>query len=233
MPGADIRAVLFDAGNTLIHLDHAFIAAQLAQRGMPIGADRLQEAEYTAKDWVDRDLEARRAGRDAERRESYFSVLLDSAGVPPDLADNVLAELQAAHAADCLWRVIAPDTASVLTTLRVRGYPLGVVSNADGRVEHDLRRRGLDGHFERVIDSHHVGIEKPDPRIFALGLEAVRARPEHALYVGDIYSIDVQGARAAGLSAILLDPLDRYHSAACVRIRTLADLLDRLPARTA
>ena len=71
-------------------------------------------------------------------------------------------------------------------------------------------------------------MEKPDARIFALALERLEAVAAESLYVGDIFSIDIEGANGAGLSAILLDPLDRY-AASCQRVRCLRDLLALLP----
>jgi putative hydrolase of the HAD superfamily len=51
-----------------------------------------------------------------------------------------------------------------------------------------------------------VGVEKPDPSIFHLALEQARGPGAAAVYVGDLYSVDVLGARGAGLDAVLLDP---------------------------
>lgn len=232
MPACDwpepIRAILFDAGNTLVHLDHEFIAETARAAGFRCTAADVHEAEYAAKQWVDRVMAERRAGRDDTRRQSYFSVALEALGVPPNTAKAILRILEEANAADCLWRVVTEGTHDALAALRTRGYTLGVVSNADGRIERDLGRRGLRSHFTAVIDSAVVGVEKPDPRIFALGLEAVGAPAAETLYVGDIYSIDILGAEGIGMSAVLLDPLERY-PAPCRRIPTLATLLDVLP----
>ena len=66
-----------------------------------------------------------------------------------------------------------------------------------------------------VIDSAVEGVEKPDPAIFRLALERTGVAPEDALYAGDIYSIDVVGARAAGLRPVLVDEGDLYPDADC------------------
>lgn len=63
-----------------------------------------------------------------------------------------------------------------------------------------------------------------DPRIFQLALDACSASPETTVYVGDIYEIDVRGARATGITPVLLDPLSRYGGVDCLCI----DSLDRL-----
>ena len=79
--------------------------------------------------------------------------------------------------------------------------------------------------FDVVIDSHEVGVEKPDPRIFDFALEAAGCAPERAVYVGDIYRIDVVGARAAGIPAILFDRAGRATNVDCLTIRSLAELV--------
>ena len=76
-----------------------------------------------------------------------------------------------------------------------------------------------------MIDSHVVGVEKPDARIFHLALDACGARREQAVFIGDIYEIDVQGARNAGITPLLLDPLGLYGDVDCDRIDRLGRLL--------
>jgi putative hydrolase of the HAD superfamily len=83
---------------------------------------------------------------------------------------------------------------------------------------------GLREHFDFVIDSTLVGMEKPDPRIFRMGLERLGVAPEEAVYVGDIYEIDVVGARAAGMAAVLVDPLNRWTDLDCDRIAAIHEL---------
>ena len=75
-----------------------------------------------------------------------------------------------------------------------------------------------------MLDSAEEGVEKPDPRIFELALERSGARREETLHVGDLYHVDVEGARAVGLRAVLLDTADLYAGFDCRRIRTLGEL---------
>jgi HAD superfamily hydrolase (TIGR01509 family) len=121
------------------------------------------------------------------------------------------------------------DTPALLETLCARGYTLGVVSNADGRVAASLDACGIAPHFKVVIDSHVVGVEKPDPRIFRLALDACGTHPEETIYIGDIYEIDIVGARNAGIRPFLLDPLSLYGEVDCERIDSLTRLLELLP----
>ena len=234
------RAVLFDAGNTLLHLDYLFIANLLEEHGCPRTAMEIRIAEYAAKAAIDRELAPSVATPDSiegllwptgGERPSYFAVALHQLGIGVDQTPPILDALKRHNEADCLWRVIHPDTAGVLDDLRSRGLKLGVVSNADGRIEGDIRRRGLGDHFATVVDSHVVGVEKPDPKIFSIAMERIGSQPDETIYVGDVYAIDILGARSAGMEAILVDTLDRYPgNLDCRRIRGLGELLDILPA---
>ena len=76
-----------------------------------------------------------------------------------------------------------------------------------------------------VVDSHVVGVAKPDPRIFAPALAALGTPPERVAYIGDSVTMDVNGARAAGLRPVLLDPFDDHPWADHDRIVSLDELL--------
>jgi putative hydrolase of the HAD superfamily len=113
-----------------------------------------------------------------------------------------------------------------------------VVSNASGQIEDVLARSGVcqvgDGNgcsMRVIVDSHVVGIAKPDPRIFDFALEHFRDIDRSRIaYVGDSVTMDVAGGRAAGLHPVLLDPFDDHPGADFDRIRTLSELLDRTAA---
>jgi putative hydrolase of the HAD superfamily len=111
--------------------------------------------------------------------------------------------------------------------------PVGVVSNASGQIEEVLQRSGVcqvgDGPHTSVrviIDSHIVGVAKPDVRIFEHALEHFEGIERRRIaYVGDSVTMDVGGARAAGLHPILLDPFDDHPGADFDRIGSLLDLV--------
>jgi len=225
-PLGGISTLLFDVGNTLHHLDHGFIADSVSRHGHPVNASQVAAAELVAKRAIDEAFRARAAGSDSTRQVAYFETILETLGVAAAQADVVLAELRAENLRSSLWRVMHPETPGLFAELRRRGFTLGVVSNADGRVAAALAATGLQPHLRAIIDSHVVGVEKPDARIFELGLQACGAAPQAAAYIGDIYEIDVRGARNAGMTAIVLDPLGAYVGADCIRIESLAELLD-------
>lgn len=217
--------ILFDAGGTLVYLDYTFLARELRCAGIAVSPRAIRFAEYAAKAEIDRRLGGAVADTDEMRRRPYFVTLLDHLGVESTLADVLIERFDAAHKQDNLWRKMLPSTPAVLSELRKRGFTLGVVSNADGRIAAILQKCGIAELFATVIDSHDVGVEKPDPRIFALALDRLHTRPDQAVYVGDIYGIDVVGSERAGLQAVLLDPLGGYGEVPCRKIRHLRELL--------
>jgi putative hydrolase of the HAD superfamily len=103
-----------------------------------------------------------------------------------------------------------------------------VVSNSDGRVAEALEAAGLRGYFDVVVDSALVGVEKPDPAIFRAALEVLEVPPAEALYLGDLYDVDVLGAKAAGIPAVLLVPPGAPRPAGCATVGSLQELADDL-----
>jgi HAD superfamily hydrolase (TIGR01509 family) len=223
----DVDAVLFDAGGTLIRLDYAFMRACASRRSHEVSDAALARGEAVVRREIDR-REAQTDGpreRDADRVALYFGAVLESAGVASAAAAAAAEEIAAEHARANMWRVAMPRAAEVLAQLRARGFRIGVVSNADGRVAALLEGAGLAPHLETIVDSHHEGVEKPDPEIFRRALARLAVPAARAAYVGDIFAIDVIGARAAGLAPILIDETGGYADAACPRIAALGELL--------
>ncbi len=102
------------------------------------------------------------------------------------------------------WMVF-PDVRPALDELRRDGARLAVVSNWDSRLPRVLEMLGLAPYFDVVGVSHLEGVEKPDPEIFRRVLERLGARAAEALHVGDVSDLDLAGARAAGVAAVLID----------------------------
>jgi putative hydrolase of the HAD superfamily len=230
---AQLDAVLFDAGGTLMHLDYACMAAIVRAHGIELSAAALRRAEGASRLAIDAHARSTGgvAGTDATRRDGYFANLLRAAQVARERLPAILAAFEAENLAANLWRVPLEQAAETLQGLRARGLRTAVVSNADGRVEALLRAAGLGAHLELVVDSHFEGVEKPDPEIFHRALARMGVRADRAAYVGDIYSIDVLGARAAGLAPVLIDSVGAYPDVDCPKIERLSDLLDRIPRR--
>ena len=219
-----VRAVLFDAGNTLLFLDYERLAAGVSP---VVGLDLTASGLARGADQAAREME-RAAATDRERASLYLEALFRLAGVPDERLEDVRRVLHRLHAERHLWTGVDSRTAAALSRLRAAGLKLGVVSNSDGRVEQALAAAGLRDFFDVVVDSGLTGIEKPDPRIFAAALDALGIAPEEAIYIGDIYEVDVVGARAAGLAAALVDPDGRHAGRGLPTGRSVADVIDLL-----
>ena len=105
---------------------------------------------------------------------------------------------------DALYRQTVSETACsrhVLLQLKVH-YPMVLVSNFYGNIATVLKEFQLDGIFQSVIESAVVGVRKPDPRIFTLGVEALGLHPEEVMVVGDSIDKDIIPARKAGCQTI-------------------------------
>jgi len=204
------------------------VSAALAARGVTVAAEVLAAAEPHVKRLLDVPGQIQ-ASNDSQRGWSYFNLLLAQAGIERSQStDQALEELHAYHAAHNLWELVPDGVVPALERLRRRVARLVVVSNANGRLHVMMERVGLTRFFDLMLDSQVEGVEKPDPRLFEIALERAGARAETTLHVGDFYWIDVRGARAAGVHAVLLDAAGLYESADCPRVRSLGELADLL-----
>ena len=202
-----IRAIFFDAGNTLIHMDYGAIGAALAGHGIERSADDVQRAEWRARVRLDASIAGRTSTESSDTAELYLRYVLDELHVRDAATVTALATWRRSYNPPVgLWTEGEPEAEAALTLARARGLRTACISNSNGTVASILDGLGLGRYLDFVIDSSHVGVEKPDPRIFQIALERGGLDATEAVYVGDLYSIDVVGARAAGLAAILMDP---------------------------
>jgi len=222
-----IDTVFLDAGGVLCHPSWTRVADALVRHGADVTAAVLAGAEQKATFDID-NASTIGSTDDRERGWLYFNYVLHHAGVKQNKGtDAALDELREYHRHDNLWEHVEPDVAPALAALKDRGLKLVVVSNANGRLRHLFDRLGLTKWFDHVLDSHEWGVEKPDPRLFQLALEQSRADAARTVHVGDLYHVDVMGARKAGLrDAILFDMRDLYRDVDCPRVASLAALVE-------
>ncbi|GIU95579.1 MAG: hydrolase [Gaiellaceae bacterium] len=100
------------------------------------------------------------------------------------------------------------DAPPVLEELRRHGLLIGLVSNGQRDLEEFVAHHGLA--VDATVGSRSHGRVKPHPSIFVAALEALGVGPAEAAMVGDSYEDDIEGARALGMRAILLDRDGRY-----------------------
>ena len=193
------RIVTFDVGQTLVELDLDFLAARVATRGIVVEAASLRHAAGPAWERYD----ARTAAGDQGQAvwHELMTMLLTGAGVGGDVSGTV-AWLWAQQPTCNLWRHPIPDMVALARELAADGVRVGVVSNSEGRIAELLAEIGIADPFAAVIDSGRLGIEKPDPRIFAAALAALGVTDGNAVHIGDAWAADIAGALAAGWRAI-------------------------------
>jgi len=219
-----ITHLFFDAGNTLVFPNFGLVSQKFAARGVTVDVETLDRAEAKTRYQLD-DPALIRSSNDNARWTLYFETIFRHSGIrDAALVTSVVDELRQIHRTSNLWELVPPDVPEALKQLKGR-YRMSVISNANGTVREKLRRVGLLDFFETVLDSAEEGVEKPDPRIFHAAVKRTGAKMEESLYIGDMYHIDVAGARAAGMEVVLLDPAGLHHDKPVRRIAGLAALL--------
>lgn len=227
MAAADRRfdAVWLDAGGVLVLPDPTVLGPLLEYYGGSPDLDRHRRAHYAAM--------AVKSTQAADERDwlAFDRAYVGSVGVPDDDVDVAAVVLGLTRHAP-LWRWPIPESVTALAALAAAGVPLGVVSNASGQCEAVLARSGVcqigpgpATDVRCVVDSHLVGVAKPNPGIFEHAVPAFPGLERHRIaYVGDSVAMDIGAAAAAGLHPILLDPYDDHPGAPFERIRSLAEL---------
>ena len=223
--GRPIEAVLIDAGGVLVDPNWELVAGLLAARGAPVPAAVLRAAEPAAKREID---DATVIGSTTEdgRTSSYLARVVRHAGIAMDrdALDGASQEMNSLHAQRGLWEVVPAGALGALDALRSAGLRLALASNADRVLRGKLYELGIAARLDHLGISGEMGVEKPDPRFFAGILAAINVPPDRALHVGDVYEIDVVGARAAGVGVVLVDIEDRSIDRDVTRIRGLREL---------
>jgi putative hydrolase of the HAD superfamily len=210
-PVRSLRAVFFDAGNTLLRMNYAVIAVELLGHGVRVSALDVQRAEWRARVRLDTELAARpirhASTESVGSGDLYSRLILAELGIGNSgVIEAVTAWRRAYNRPAGLWNTAEPDAEAALRLVREAGLGAAVISNSNGSVRGVLDSLDLGRHLDFVVDSSEVGVEKPDARIFQLALQQAGLGAGEAVYVGDLYSVDVLGARGAGLTAVLLDP---------------------------
>ncbi|MEM9380424.1 MAG: HAD-IA family hydrolase [Planctomycetota bacterium] len=222
------KALLVDFGGTLAteRSSRAAIYAEAARaRGVEVEDARMARLMAAAHDRLPREHDGEfRYGRGWFERFMRI-IFTDELRLSSATLQGIAGELFARFADARTFRVF-PDARDLLGRARARGLPIAVVSNWSEALDGLVRDLGLD--VDVVLSSAVLRSEKPEPAIFLAALRAVGADPADALHVGDSLRCDVEGARAVGVRAVLLDrsATGRAGSAAkgVPRVRSLEDL---------
>jgi len=188
------KAVLLDALGTMVELEPPAprLAAALGIEPGPRveAAMRAEMAHYR-----DHAHEARDADALERLRAECAALLTRELGIAVD-AETMMEAIR--------FRAY-PDAAPALADLGERGITRICVSNWDFALPDVLERCGLAAALDGIVTSAAVGARKPDPGIFTAALELAGCAPGEALHVGDTAAEDLDGARAAGIEAVLID----------------------------
>ena len=214
-----ITTIFFDVGNTLLFPNHERIHAPLEARGVRPDPEHLRDLERRTKKKFD-SLMTTNGSHDHSFWWMFYSQLLQELGVDDNaFRDQLVSGIR--NSAN--WDRVLPGTCERLLEIGAQ-YRIGVISNADGKIEKVLAKCEIARCFRTITDSGLVGFEKPCPEIFQHALASLNAKPEESLYVGDVYSVDYLGATKAGMHAILMDVSGAYREKGLPRVESLEQL---------
>lgn len=234
-----IRTIFFDAGFTLLR--SAESTPQICQRvgqqlGLHIHLDAVEQRMEEAEDYFFRQARKNRhtwADEQAiyEFWVGYYMTLLRPFVEEHDeprlykLASAITDEYEQ-HTS---WTTY-PDVLPTLTALQARGYNMGIISDWGVALAPIVRNLGLTSYFDTLIISAATRYAKPAPMLYEQALRRANAVADYTLHIGDSYIHDVLGARAVGMTPVLLDRAHRLEpsSVDCALVHSLYELLDLL-----
>jgi putative hydrolase of the HAD superfamily len=223
------RAVFFDVGETLVHVDPTFadlFVSVLAGAGHERTVDQVRDASGHV---YERFSEAARDGSmwttTPERSRAFWTSvyerMLGELGVADDdgLATTLHREFTRMEN-----YVLFDDVLPTLASLRAAGVLLGVVSNFEAWLEDWFGVHELLELFPVRVISGIEGIEKPDERIFQLALDRASVSAAESAYVGDNPEFDVAPPAALGMFPVLIDRREHFPGYAGARVTDLREL---------
>ncbi|SDJ40565.1 HAD family hydrolase [Streptomyces indicus] len=194
-----LRAVLDETGTELSEAEFLRCAAELDHVGaLPGGTAHPRVPEHLRELWEVRD-------ESAEKHRAAYTGLSNVVRLP---APHLHEALYDRHRTPPAWGPY-PDTVRVLEGLRERGVLVGVVSNIGWDLRPVFREHGLDPYVDAYVLSYEHGIQKPDPRLFAVALERLGVAPADTLMVGDDRRAD-GGAAQLGCAVHFVDHLPAH-----------------------
>lgn len=236
---ASLLAVLFDLDGTLRHNQpssfETFIE-YLQEFGQPLSLAQIQHGErwnhyyWAVSPNLKADLEAFGGEteefwiRHAERQLRVMKVKGDVRALAEQITTHFMINYSPDH-------LVPDDVIPSLIRLRAAGYTLGLVSNRVEPLDGVVAELGFKGFFRFTLSAGQAECWKPDPKIFRRAAAMAQCLPEAAVYVGDNYYADIEGARGAGMHPVLIDPKGIFPDPGCPVIHTLSELenvLERL-----
>ena len=214
----NVRLLSLDAGNTVIFLDHARLAEVVSRHGEKTDAATLIRSEGAAKRRHARGgqpemVDVPWSHRDAPGARGWGCMVATIAvegGLPEAAVPAFLADAWPLHCARNFWDVVPEGFGPAIERARRHGVQIVLVSNSEGMLAELFTELGIVEHFDLLLDSGIIGLEKPDPRFVEVALKKLGIPAGEALHLGDMYGTDITGARAATMKAALIDPHGHY-----------------------
>ncbi|WP_129286754.1 HAD family hydrolase [Streptomyces sp. GZWMJZ-114] len=231
--GRAIEAITLDVGGVLLLPQLKVIRDIFRPLGFMLADTVIDSAHYHAVAAVDAAAE--------HDWQTYLTHYVAACGIKGRAAAYATERLDEVLAPDVWLRSVA-GAKQALEDLS-RNYRISLISNSTGVIASLLARDevrmcqvgpGPGVPVTAIYDSHHVGVDKPDPRIFRLALETMGSSVESTLHVGDTIHADIRGAQATGMPSAHIDPLSLCGSCgATLHLRGLSELSTLLVTRTA
>jgi HAD superfamily hydrolase (TIGR01509 family) len=202
-------AVLFDVGDTLLHVPqdpHKRALQSVQHLGRVDLNDYKQAIVHAQAQWQD-------AGGPTEHEdlpETWIGHTKRALEILGFGGDSAAAAGMIEHSFLKDGWELYPEVVEALTELQQRGIRMGVISNWPPSLEATLEAVGLKQYFEVVVASGVVGYAKPRPEIFRVALRRMKLEPKAALFVGDKFDLDIEGAAAVGMPSMLIDRENRF-----------------------
>ena len=208
MAGNDLKAVLFDVDFTLARpgpeLGPEGYLRVGRRHGVELDVSKHEEARAAALERLEKHPDFR---HDEELWIQFTERIVVGMGGDPESAREIAREVEEAWENSDNFDIYE-DVEPVLDELRAYGLKIGLVSNGARDLREFVRHHHIDA--DVTVASRYHGKVKPDPTIFRKALDKLGVEPEHAAMVGDHIEDDIDGARALGMRAVLVDRENRY-----------------------
>lgn len=197
------KAVILDIDDTLY--DYAPLndtaiesVVRLARDKYSIDSEEFKTAFSLARNETKRVLQDTGA---SHNRMLYFQKTIEKLGLKPAVIALDLYE--------CYWGYMLDNmqfnegVKECLQYCETNAIKIGICSDLTAHIQHrKLQKLGIADFIDAIVTSEEAGVEKPDQRTFSMILEKLEVKPEDALYIGDSFKKDVQGAKSAGIDVL-------------------------------
>ena len=227
----DYSTLVFDVGGTLLQLNNDALAQTYVATAAALGVsiDLQQTRAVIAKlegelpIWQQKRSVSLEKDNGREFWNDFYAEGFRRLGITCDMSPAVNEIRERFQRAE--FEMLFDDVLPTLEALSARGTPMGILSNFSANLENVLRQVGVYQYFQFFVVSAVAGVEKPNPKIFDLTMQVANRPPQTIVYIGDSIFHDIEGARQAGIAAILVDRQNRHPKFDGPRIRDLRELI--------